>query len=135
MARRTSHTLNPALFHGLIALCLQLFIILTFLFLGRFTPTGTAILVGWLIGANLVAFGYYGFDKARARQAARRVPEVVLYSLVIAGGSLGAFAAMQWFRHKTIKGAFQIVFWGIIALQVLLILFVAWCFWITRTGT
>ena len=54
----------------------------------------------------------------RAGTGAPRVPEVVLHGLTFAGGSLGAYAAMKTFRHKTIKGQFRIVFWLIVVVQV-----------------
>ncbi len=75
----------------------------------------------WLAAVNVTAFGYYGYDKARAQSASSRVPEVVLHGLTAAGGSLGAYAGMELFRHKTVKGKFRILFWCIVALQVALI--------------
>jgi uncharacterized membrane protein YsdA (DUF1294 family) len=72
----------------------------------------------WLLSVNVVAFGYYGYDKGRARSVASRIPEALLHTLTAAGGSLGAYAGMQLFRHKTIKGKFRILFWCIVALQV-----------------
>src|SRR5689334_19848990 len=57
--------------------------------------------VCWLVAVNVVAFGYYGYDKARAQASRSRVPEVVLHGLSAVGGSIGAFVAMQAFRHKT----------------------------------
>jgi uncharacterized membrane protein YsdA (DUF1294 family) len=83
----------------------------------------------WLLSVNVVAFGYYGLDKGRARSGARRVPEVVLHTLTAAGGSLGSYAGMQCFRHKTVKGKFLIVFWCIVVLQVLLILLIIQRLW------
>ena len=79
------------------------------------------VLLAWIIGINLVTFIYYGFDKRRAKNNGRRVPEAALLGLGLAGGSLGAYVGMRWFRHKTIKGRFQILFWGIVALQAAII--------------
>jgi uncharacterized membrane protein YsdA (DUF1294 family) len=76
-------------------------------------------LVVWLVCINVVTFAYYGYDKWQARQAGRRVPEVALHLFALLGGSLGAFAAMRVFRHKTIKESFRIVFWIIVAVQLL----------------
>jgi uncharacterized membrane protein YsdA (DUF1294 family) len=73
-----------------------------------------------------VAFAYYGVDKFQARRGRRRVPEVVLHGLAVVGGSPGAYAAMQVWRHKTIKGRFRLVFWLIVALQLALILWLAY---------
>ena len=74
----------------------------------------------WLVAVNVVAFGYYGFDKGRARSSRSRVPEVVLHGLSAAGGSIGSYVAMQTFRHKTVKGSFRIVFWFIVFCQIAL---------------
>lgn len=79
------------------------------------------LLMAWLVSVNVVAFGFYGFDKARAQSQGGRVPEVVLHGLAVAGGSLGAYAGMRAFRHKTIKGSFRIVFWFIVVCQVALL--------------
>jgi uncharacterized membrane protein YsdA (DUF1294 family) len=50
----------------------------------------------------------------------------VLHGLALAGGSLGCYAGMRAFRHKTIKGTFRIVFWVIVVLQALLVVAVVY---------
>src|SRR5207302_6328963 len=87
----------------------------------RPAPGWAPYLGAWLVSVNVVAFGYYGYDKGQARQSSRRVPEAVLHGLAFAGGSVGAYAGMRTFRHKTIKGTFRIFFWFIVVMQVLLI--------------
>jgi uncharacterized membrane protein YsdA (DUF1294 family) len=114
-------SMRPRTVHGSLALVLTLAVVAILLLLFRPSPSWPAYLGAWLIGVNLVAFGYYGYDKGRARESASRVPEVVLHGLAFAGGSLGAYAGMKTFRHKTIKGSFQIVFWFIVVLQIGLI--------------
>lgn len=76
--------------------------------------------LSWLGSVNVHAFAYYGVDKRLAREGMRRIPEKVLHALAAAGGSLGAFLGMRFFRHKTIKGEFRFVFWSIILLQLAL---------------
>ena len=83
----------------------------------------------WLVAVNVVAFGYYGYDKARSRSSRSRVPEAVLHGLSAAGGSIGSFVAMQTFRHKTIKGSFRMLFWCIVLLQVALLAWVVKLVW------
>lgn len=114
--------IRPQWFHGGMALVLSL--ALTALLLIAFRPTGgwAPYLGAWLVSVNVVAFGYYGHDKARAGTGSPRVPEVVLHGLSFAGGSLGAYAGMRTFRHKTVKGSFRIVFWVIAVLQIGLLL-------------
>jgi uncharacterized membrane protein YsdA (DUF1294 family) len=75
-------------------------------------------LLAWLVGVNVTALVFYGYDKSRAKRQRERVPEVVLYGLALSGGSAGAYLAMHLFRHKTVKGRFLIVFWGIVLVQL-----------------
>ncbi len=79
------------------------------------------LILCWLAGINPVTFFYYGYDKYRARIGSHRVPEAVLHSLSMAGGSPGAYVAMRWYRHKTIKGRFLILFWGVVILQATIV--------------
>jgi uncharacterized membrane protein YsdA (DUF1294 family) len=78
-------------------------------------------LCSWLVAINVITFGYYGYDKARAGSGGGRIPEIVLHGLSVAGGSSGAFLGMHLFRHKTIKRQFRILFWCIVVLQAALI--------------
>ena len=56
---------------------------------------------------NVLTFVVYGIDKWKARRGRWRVPEATLLVLAAAGGSLGAWVAMQLFRHKTQKKKFR----------------------------
>lgn len=67
---------------------------------------------------SLVTFAVYGFDKRRARMNGRRVPEKTLHLLAVFGGWPGAATGQQFFRHKTHKRAFRIVFWMCVVLHV-----------------
>ena len=75
----------------------------------------------WIIGISIASFFTYGYDKSIAGRGVTRVPEVVLHLLTALGGTIGTFAGMQIFRHKTRKKSFQLVFWAIVAVQVILI--------------
>ena len=55
----------------------------------------------YLIVVNISAIAVYGWDKLSARQGWQRVPEKILLLLALLGGSVGAMAAMTFFRHKT----------------------------------
>lgn len=59
------------------------------------------IVIGYLIVVNILAFIMYGIDKKRAINNQWRISEKALLSVAFIGGSLGAFAGMQVFRHKT----------------------------------
>jgi uncharacterized membrane protein YsdA (DUF1294 family) len=113
--------MRPLYRHGTTALLLCLAGALGLVLLLRPAPTWFHYLAAWLLSVNVVAFAYYGYDKSCARSASRRVPEAVLHGLSFAGGSLGAYAGMQVFRHKTVKGSFRIFFWFVVVMQVLLI--------------
>ncbi len=80
-------TWRPQWVHGLLALVLALLGTLGLLFLFRLTVTGLSLLLCWLLTVNLLAFGYHGWDKFCSRRAGRRIPEVVLHGLSLAGGS------------------------------------------------
>src|SRR4051812_29472505 len=113
--------MSPARYHGLVAFCLTLAGAVGLLFLLRFRWDWEALLASWLLSINIITFGYYGYDKAQAGRVARRVPELVLHALALAGGTIGAYLGMRLFRHKTIKGEFRVVFWFTVVLQVALI--------------
>lgn len=59
------------------------------------------IVITYLILINLTAFIAYGADKQKAKRHAFRIPERTLIGLALIGGSVGALAAMSFFRHKT----------------------------------
>lgn len=59
------------------------------------------LLILYLIIVNTVSFVMYGIDKRNASRKRWRTPEVHLLGIAVAGGSLGAWAGMYTFRHKT----------------------------------
>jgi uncharacterized membrane protein YsdA (DUF1294 family) len=79
------------------------------------------LLLALIIGVSIASFGTYGYDKSIAGRGVTRVPEVILHLLTALGGTIGSFAAMQIFRHKTQKKSFQLVFWAIVAVQIVAI--------------
>lgn len=68
---------------------------------------------------NLAAFAAMGIDKFKAKTGRWRIPEAVLMTLAVIGGSIGAIAGMYLFRHKTRKHKFSIGLPAILVLQVL----------------
>ncbi|MDO6460826.1 DUF1294 domain-containing protein [Granulosicoccaceae sp. 1_MG-2023] len=66
-----------------------------------------AVLVALL---SLVSFVAYAADKSAARKRQWRTPEKTLHVLALAGGWPGALLAQYWFRHKTQKASFRLVF-------------------------
>jgi uncharacterized membrane protein YsdA (DUF1294 family) len=57
-------------------------------------------------------------DKQKAKKGAWRIPEATLMGVAAIGGSLGAFAGMRLFRHKTKHPKFFIGIPVIIILQI-----------------
>jgi len=86
----------------------------------------------WLRAITVVTFLTFGYDKVIAGKNRTRVPESVLLSLVFLGGTVGALAGMSIFRHKTVKSAFRRRFWGVVAVQVIVI--AGYYYWIERIG-
>lgn len=74
------------------------------------------ILVYLVVSA--VAFILHAVDKGRAGTGARRVPEATLHALELLGGWPGALLAQRYYRHKTRKTSYQVVFWLIAATHV-----------------
>jgi uncharacterized membrane protein YsdA (DUF1294 family)/cold shock CspA family protein len=85
------------------------------------------LLPAWLVMISIATFFVYGFDKYRAQNQKRRVPEMVLLGLALFGGTVGAMAGMSTFRHKTKKLSFLVPFVAIVVAQVG---FLGW--WLSR---
>lgn len=84
------------------------------------------ILLSYLFGVNLAAFGLYAYDKAGAKLGLLRVPENVLHLFALAGGTPSALVARGLLRHKTLKRKFRIGFWVVAAIQIALLAWLAW---------
>lgn len=59
---------------------------------------------------SVVTLLAYAADKSAARKGTWRTPEKTLHILALAGGWPGALLGQQWFRHKTQKTSFLLVF-------------------------
>ncbi len=71
----------------------------------------------YLIAINFVAFAAFGIDKMLAEANSRRISEAALLQLALIGGTRGAYAGRQLFRHKTRKQPFSRELHGIAGLQ------------------
>jgi uncharacterized membrane protein YsdA (DUF1294 family) len=60
---------------------------------------------------SVITFLVYGFDKRAAERGEWRTAESTLHVLAFLGGWPGALVAQRFFRHKTVKRPFQMVFW------------------------
>ena len=92
--------------------------------------TNTIHLAIWiyLMVINLIAFALMGIDKRRAVRHDWRIPEKTLFLSAILGGSIGAIAGMQFFRHKTKHWYFRYGMPAVLILQ----LFLGALLWFTR---
>lgn len=56
---------------------------------------------GYLLLMNIVGLYVMYFDKRRAIKHRFRIPERMLFIVSLLGGSIGTWAGMYLFRHKT----------------------------------
>ena len=74
----------------------------------------------YLLAANVVTFILYGMDKYKAKKAKWRISETTLLTLAAIGGSIGAWAGMRIWHHKTMHKKFKYGIPVIIIFQVAL---------------
>ena len=75
-------------------------------------------ILDYIVAINITTFLLYGYDKMIASTDKLRVPEYNLHALALLGGSPAGLSAQKFFRHKTLKGSFQLVYWIIVFIQV-----------------
>ncbi len=75
----------------------------------------------YLILMNLIGFGLMGVDTQRARRRDWLIPEKVLFGAALLGGSVGAWAGMYLFHHKTRHWYFVVGMPLILAVQAALV--------------
>ena len=83
----------------------------------------TRIVVYYLICINILTFLVYGIDKWKARNDKWRISEAMLLLLAVIGGSVGAWAGMSVWHHKTLHKKFRYGVPLILIIQVALIIF------------
>jgi uncharacterized membrane protein YsdA (DUF1294 family) len=73
----------------------------------------------YFLAVNFVVGSLYFWDKIIAgRGKFTRVPELVLHSLALLGGSPIALVSQKLFRHKISKKSFVVIYWLIVLVQV-----------------
>ena len=77
-------------------------------------------LLVYLFIINAVGFAVMLADKYKAKKNLWRIPEATLLGIVIVGGSIGVYAGMRLFRHKTLHPKFSIGVPVILAIQIIL---------------
>lgn len=81
----------------------------------------------YLLIINAAGMLFMLADKKKAQKGAWRIPEKVLLSVAVVGGSLGCILGMQLFRHKTRHPRFSVGLPLILSVQVVCIV-IACCY-------
>ena len=87
---------------------------------------GLNIVWSYFLSINLLTFFFYGYDKKFSRTSYFRIPESILHSLAICGAAPGGLVGQMVFRHKTMKKSFQIVYWVIVIVQMIILSLFPW---------
>lgn len=73
----------------------------------------------YLILMNLIGLFLMGLDKSKAKRHAWRIPERTLFLASLLGGSIGTWAGMYLFRHKTKHWYFVVGMPAILVVQII----------------
>lgn len=82
------------------------------------------LLFAYLLLINAAGFLIMLTDKRKAINNRWRIPEKSMIVVAILGGSLGVYAGMQLFRHKTKHTKFYIGVPLILAVQIIISVFI-----------
>jgi uncharacterized membrane protein YsdA (DUF1294 family) len=74
--------------------------------------------VFYLVLMNFIGLAVMGIDKSKAKHHVWRIPEKVLFLVSLLGGSIGTWAGMYIFRHKTRHWYFVVGMPAILILQI-----------------
>nr|WP_275443086.1 DUF1294 domain-containing protein [Petralouisia muris] len=74
-------------------------------------------LILYLVVVNLIGFSLMGLDKWKAKHKKWRIAERTFFGIAIVGGSLGTWAGMYAFCHKTRHWYFVVGMPLILAIQ------------------
>ena len=78
----------------------------------------TKIVIIYLATLNIATFLTYGLDKWKAKRGRWRIRESALLLLAVLGGSIGAWAGMRVWHHKTMHKKFRYGIPAILLLQI-----------------
>lgn len=79
------------------------------------------LILGYLFIVNIIGLAVMGIDKAKAIKGAWRIPEKTLFLFSLIGGSIGTWAGMYLFHHKTKHWYFVIGMPAILVLQLVIV--------------
>ena len=64
-------------------------------------------IICYLLAINIATFLLYGIDKYKAKKGKWRISEATLLTMAAIGGSIGAWAGMRLWHHKTMHKKFK----------------------------
>ena len=64
-------------------------------------------IICFLLAINIATFLLYGIDKYKAKKSKWRISEATLLTMAAIGGSIGAWAGMLLWHHKTMHKKFK----------------------------
>ena len=79
------------------------------------------IILYYLLAVNIATFLLYGIDKYKAKKNQWRISEATLLTMAAIGGSIGAWAGMRLWHHKTMHKKFKYGIPVIIIMQIALV--------------
>ena len=79
------------------------------------------IILYYLLAVNIATFLLYGVDKYKAKKSKWRISEATLLTMAAIGGSIGAWAGMRLWHHKTMHKKFKYGIPVIIIMQIALV--------------
>ena len=85
------------------------------------TPEMMNIILYYLLAVNIATFLLYGIDKYKAKKGKWRISEATLLTMTAIGGSIGAWAGMRLWHHKTMHKKFKYGIPLIIIMQIALV--------------
>ncbi|RYG60427.1 MAG: DUF1294 domain-containing protein [Alphaproteobacteria bacterium] len=77
----------------------------------------------WLVFLNLTLIGLMGKDKFAAKKGWARTPEFTLLLLAFLGATPALLLSRMLFNHKTTKQSFQYSLFGVMAVQLALVIY------------
>ena len=86
------------------------------------------VIIIYLLIINLITFFMFGIDKWKAKRNAWRIPEKTLLIGAVLGGTIGAFAGMEVFHHKTKHWKFMVGVPACMILHIVLGILYWWYF-------
>ena len=78
------------------------------------------IILYFIVAVSIATFLLYGIDKYKARKGRWRISEATLLMMAVIGGSIGAWAGMRLWHHKTMHKKFKYGIPLIIIMQIAL---------------